>query len=201
MKTRAPRAAADAGERGNTVRFASIVSAAGQPEIYLPLLEPKHDRAFMKAVKEQRVLTVKQEPTSTRADFAVVGFDEGRHVTYLLFPRSLKEFANARIVGIHYGDIKGAAVPRGRITQPRNSARQPATPKARRVAAKKPAPPKPPPAPKQFHVRVRIRTTNEEEFTVSALTQSEAKQKAEALARDRVKDAGKIDVRALKAYG
>jgi hypothetical protein len=211
MKTRAAHATARAGNGAGTVRFASIVAAAGQPEIYLPLLDPKHDRAFMKAVKEARVLTVKQEPTSTRADFGVVGFDEGRHVTYLLFPRSLKKFADARIVGIHYDDIKGSVVSRGRITEPRHSARQRATPKARRVSVRKSAPPKPPkplkppkppkPAAKQFRVRVRIRTTNEEEFTVSALTQSEAKQKAEALAWDSIEDASKVTVRALQAYG
>ncbi len=73
------------GARGVTVktakqvRFASVVAVAGKPEVYLPLFDPKQDRAFMRALKENRVLSVRQEPTSTRADFGTVGFDEKVH--------------------------------------------------------------------------------------------------------------------------
>ena len=83
---------------GKTVRFGALVKNAGQPEVYLPLFDPKQDRAFMQAVKQQRVLSIRQEPASRRTDFGVVGFDERNHTTYLVFPKPLKQFANARVI-------------------------------------------------------------------------------------------------------
>jgi hypothetical protein len=114
-------------EPAKNVRFASVVAQAGQPEVYLPLSDPKHDRAFMRAVKEHRVLSVKQEPTSTRKDFGVVGFDEARHNTYLVFEKPLTKFLDARIVGIKYDVVSASPVSASQGTRP------PKLPKSRAV--------------------------------------------------------------------
>ena len=84
------------------VRFSSLVEKGGKPTVYLPLSEPTKDPAFMRAVNEQRVLTIKQEPTSTHKDFGIVGFLKEKFVTYLVFPKTLRPFTDQRIVGIKY---------------------------------------------------------------------------------------------------
>lgn len=69
-----------------TVRFSAVVQASGKPEVYLPLADPKHDRGFMRAVRQHRVMSLKQEPTATKKDFSIVGFVEEKYVSYLIFP-------------------------------------------------------------------------------------------------------------------
>ena len=44
-----------------TARFASVVAAAGKPEVYLPLFDPTKDRSFMRAVREKRAPMVTGE--------------------------------------------------------------------------------------------------------------------------------------------
>ncbi|HMJ64629.1 MAG TPA: hypothetical protein VK615_04695, partial [Candidatus Binatia bacterium] len=56
----------------------------------------------MRAVKEERVVTIKQEPTSKHKDFGIVGFLKERYVTYLIFPKSLRPFSGQRVIGINY---------------------------------------------------------------------------------------------------
>ena len=179
-------------EPGKKVRFASVVSHAGQPEVYLPLSDPKHDRAFMRAVKEHRVLSVKQEPTAKRKDFGVVGFDEGRHNTYLVFRKPLTKFLDARIVGIKYDVVSASPVSASRGVRP------PKLPQSRPVKSStfkpKSAPaPEPPkrvePKPKEFRVRVRITIVTEKDVTVKAFTKAEAKAEAEVNAEDTPSDA------------
>ena len=58
------------GRSAKSVRFTAVIATAGKPKVYLPLFDPKKDRAFMRAVKENRVLSIRQEPTSKRTDFA-----------------------------------------------------------------------------------------------------------------------------------
>jgi hypothetical protein len=161
-----------------TVRFSAVVQASGQPEVYLPLADPKHDRNFMRAVREQRVLSLKQEPTGTKKDFGTVGFLAEKYVSYLIFPKPLTAFADKRIVGIKYDTVQDAD-----ITAPKAAARplkrsvKPATPK-----------PKPRPRPKRFTATVRITSTNEVKVTVKALDEDEARKKAEQEAHKKVRD-------------
>ena len=180
-----------------TVRFASVVATAGKPEVYLPLFDPKQDRAFMRAVKEHRVLSLRQEPTSKHTDFGVVGFDERhKHTTLLVFPKPLTKFLDARIVGIKY-DVVGesrvaaSAAPRGlKIAKP--PVAKPSRPAApakraelRREPEKRPEtkrlePPKRvEPQPKEYRVRLRITSVTEKDVTVKAMNKAEAKKAAE----------------------
>src|SRR5688572_20763918 len=93
-----------------TVRFSELVKAAGQPEVYLPLADPKQDRNFMRAAREQRVVSIKQEPTGTKKDFGTIGFLAEKYLTYLIFPKPLTTFADKRIVGIKYDTLNQASV-------------------------------------------------------------------------------------------
>jgi hypothetical protein len=95
---------------GKAVRFAALIKAFGQPSVYLPLVAPREDKEFMRAVKERRVLTIHQEPTSTRKDAGTVGFLEEKFVTYLVLSKSLKDFDGARVVGIKYDVLEAASV-------------------------------------------------------------------------------------------
>ena len=155
-----------------TVRFSELVKAAGLPEVYLPLTDPRHDREFMRAVRSDRVLSLKQEPTGTRKDFGTVGFLEEKFVSCLVFPRSLAKFKNRRVVGIKYDQIRKSAPG------------TPATARRDRSIRPKP-PPKPKPRPKRFNATVRLIRTSEVRVTVRAFSESDARQKAEAEARRR----------------
>jgi hypothetical protein len=164
------------------VRFSTLVAKAGKPTVYLPLGEPSRDRKFTQAVKEQRVLTIKQEPTSKQKDFGVVGFLKDRFVTYLIFARSLKKFANARVVGIKYDVVEEAGVSTGRSTA---------------KPAKAVKSPKPRPQPQPFVVRVRVTATADKEITVQAVTEREAKSLAEKEAEEADCSAAHVQTRVL----
>ena len=161
----------------DTVRFSELVKAAGKPEVYLPLADPKHDREFMRAVREQRVLSLKQEPTGTKKDFGTIGFLAEKHVSYLVFPKTLTAFDGRRVVGIKYDLLQEAevAVPRSVPAAPKRSVK-PAVPK-----------PKPKPRPKRFTAVVRITSANEVKVTVKALDEKQARGKAEEEARKRIR--------------
>jgi hypothetical protein len=85
-----------------SARFASVVEDAGAPEPYTPWREPRKDREFQKALREERVMTVLQEPASNKADVALVGYLKKEHALYMVFPKSLEKFKDRRIVGLNY---------------------------------------------------------------------------------------------------
>lgn len=88
-----------------TARFRDIVAKSGRPEIVTLWQEPKKNPAFQRALREQRVMSVHQTVTGTKKDFGEVDYIAGTNITYLVFPKSLKEFAGRRIVGIDYSLI------------------------------------------------------------------------------------------------
>ena len=90
------------------VRFSKIVETGGKPEAYLPFSDPEKDPAFMRAAKEGRVVTIKQEPTAKHKDFGIVGYIKEKFATYLIFPESLKAFSGQRVIGIDYGVLQSA---------------------------------------------------------------------------------------------
>ncbi|MDZ4286820.1 MAG: hypothetical protein U0984_02615 [Prosthecobacter sp.] len=85
-----------------TVRFQSIIAAAGKPRQHLLLSEPAKDRALQKALKEQRVMTVHQSTVGTKADYGTVGLDAKSHGQILIFLHSLESFAGKRIIAVNY---------------------------------------------------------------------------------------------------
>ena len=86
---------------GKTRRFGDLVRESGRPEVVTLWTEPKKDRAFSKAIRENRVLTVESDPTSKRKDFGRIGFHQVHGGIYLVFPKALPK-TESRIVGINY---------------------------------------------------------------------------------------------------
>lgn len=102
------------------VRFAQVVEKSGAPEPYLVLMDPKKDRTLRVAVKAQRVMTVMQETVGAKADRGEVGFHPGPHRQFLVFPKSLRAFANRAVIGIKYELLSSTDVPKSkRASSPR----------------------------------------------------------------------------------
>ncbi len=89
-----------------TFRFAELVEKAGAPEVYTLWVEPKADRKLQSLRKNYRILTVQQTDAGT--DFGVADFCERKGARYLSFPKSIKRFADARIVGINWALVKAS---------------------------------------------------------------------------------------------
>jgi hypothetical protein len=87
-----------------TARFSQVVEKCGEPEVYTLWQKPASDRHFQLQIKNNRVMTIQKSQSGT--DFGIASFKEGKGTTYLLFPKSLKRFADKRIVGIDWSLIR-----------------------------------------------------------------------------------------------
>ena len=85
-----------------TVRFTNVVQQSGAPEVYLLLTDPEKDAHFQQALRAHRLMTIQHAATGSKTDFGTVGYDPKVRGEILVFPRSLRSFADARIVGINY---------------------------------------------------------------------------------------------------
>src|SRR3954452_15153369 len=83
-------------------RFRDLVAVSGKPEVVTLWASPRKDQAFVNAIKENRVLTVVQEPGSKKKDFGIVGYHKQPYAAYLVFPKPLEPERNSKIVGINY---------------------------------------------------------------------------------------------------
>ena len=81
-----------------TARFSQVIEKCGNPQVYTLWQKPSADRHLQSQIKSNRVMTVQKSESGT--DFGIVGFKERKGATYLVFPKSLKRFADKRIVGI-----------------------------------------------------------------------------------------------------
>src|ERR1041385_729850 len=88
-----------------SIRFNELVKTAGHPEPKLLWSDPRRDRQFMKAVSQNRVLTVIQGPASKKKDFGEIGFHQQPRAAYFVFPKSLPA-REGRVVGIKYDLIE-----------------------------------------------------------------------------------------------
>jgi len=88
-----------------TVRFTEAVEKCGEPKSYTLWQEPKKDRRLQAQIRQHRIMTIARTESGT--EFGMVGFLERRGALYLEFPKSLKRFANRRIVGIKWELVKG----------------------------------------------------------------------------------------------
>jgi hypothetical protein len=150
------------------IRFKDLVKAAGKPTIISLWTDPRRDRPFMKAVKENRVLTLVQEPASKKKDFGRVGFHQNQHASYLVFPEPLPANRDSRVIGINYDLVKQA-----RVRDPiRWKDLQPRLPKAKRPSTRK-----------TFQVIIRRTARIETSVTVPARTEAAAREKAVQSAR------------------
>ena len=87
-----------------TARFSKVVEKCGKPQVYTLWQKPTADRRFQSQMKKNRVMTVlKSEPGT---DFGIVSLKESKEARYLIFPKSLKRFADKRIVGIDWALVR-----------------------------------------------------------------------------------------------
>jgi hypothetical protein len=88
------------------IRFAQLVKTSGKPSTITLWTKPKDNAVLMKAVRENRVLTVFQKPTGTQKDYGQIGFFEQPFSLYLIFPKPLPKPNQARIIGIKYDALE-----------------------------------------------------------------------------------------------
>jgi len=88
-----------------TVRFTQVVEAAGRPVPVTLWTEPEKDKAFSKAMREHRVLTVIQRNAGSKTDYGLVGFFKEPLATYMVFPKKLAYPAETKVVGIKYDQL------------------------------------------------------------------------------------------------
>jgi hypothetical protein len=160
----------------DTVRFTELLKHGGKPQVYLPFTDPRADRNFQKLVRAHRVLTIKQTPTGTQKDHGTIGALFEKYVTYLIFPKSLEQYAERRVVGIRYDQLKGTPSVLPPVT-PQVAKSSAAGPRAQK--AKVMTKPKPIPEVKVFDVQLRLTATKNVNVRVSASTLRKAR--AEAL--------------------
>lgn len=86
-----------------TTRFSQIVEKCGKPNVYILWQKPAADRHFQTQLKNNRVMTVQKSESGT--DFGIVGFKQRKGARYLVFPRSLKQFADKRVIGIDWAVV------------------------------------------------------------------------------------------------
>ena len=91
-----------------TARFATVVAKCGKPQPHLAWVALEQDRELKSAVAANRVMTVHQIARGGKKDFGTVGFSPGPPTQLLIFPKSLKRFADERIVAINY-DLRANA--------------------------------------------------------------------------------------------
>ena len=87
-----------------TARFSQIIQKCGKPQVYTLWQKPPADRHLQSQVKKARVMTILKSESGI--DFGIVGFKESREARYLIFPKSLKRFAEKRIIGIDWALVQ-----------------------------------------------------------------------------------------------
>jgi hypothetical protein len=163
------------------IRFQELVKTSGTPTIVSLWTDPAEDRPFMKAVKEQRVLTVIQEPASKRKDFGRTGFHRGPHASYLVFPKPLPP--DSRVIGIKYDliqqpDVSDPVSAKDLKPAPRKAKPKPPAHKETEIAGPPPSKAKAKPVAKMFNVLVRRTAMTESVITVTARNETDARRRA-----------------------
>jgi hypothetical protein len=87
-----------------TSRFSQIVEMCGKPQVYTVWQKPSADHHLQAQIKKTRVMTILKSDSGT--DFGIVGFKESKEARYLIFPKSLKRFAEKRIIGIDWALVQ-----------------------------------------------------------------------------------------------
>jgi hypothetical protein len=90
--------------RVKTVRFSQVVEGCGKPQAYTLWQKPATDRHLQTQVKQNRVMTILKSESGT--DFGIIGLKESKQARCLIFPKSLKAFADNRIIGINWAQVR-----------------------------------------------------------------------------------------------
>jgi hypothetical protein len=141
------------------------VQKSGKPEVATLWTKPEEDKAFMDAVKHNRVLTVAQRLKSNKKDVGEVGFHPQPLAAYLVFPRRTAEKDGIRVVGIHYELLQPGPV---------NKEEKPKIAKAKALA---------PATPKETGFQTTVSRTVKQEFIYDIKSSNAAGAKKAALDR------------------
>jgi hypothetical protein len=87
-----------------TARFSQIIENCGKPQVYTLWEKPSADRHLQSQIKRTRLMTILKSASGT--DFGIVGFKESKEARYLIFSKSLKRFAEKRIIGIDWALVR-----------------------------------------------------------------------------------------------
>jgi hypothetical protein len=87
-----------------TARFTQVIERCGKPQVYTLWQKPSTDRNLQSQLKNNRVMTILKSQSGT--DFGIVGLKESKDARYLTFPKSLKRFADERIIGIDWALVR-----------------------------------------------------------------------------------------------
>ena len=87
-----------------TARFSQVVENCGKPQVYTLWQKPSADRHLQAQIKKNRVMTILKSDSGT--DFGIIGLRENKEARYLILPKSLKRFAEKRIVGIDWSLVR-----------------------------------------------------------------------------------------------
>lgn len=189
-----------------TVRFAQVVQEVGNPQPYTLWESPEKDPQFSQAMRENRLMTVLQEPVGHKKDYGLVGYHKTANASYLIFPGSLSKFEGKKIIGVKY-ELLGEPKPLGPALKPKpveksvgpgvpaepSSPGEPVGPIVQSSRQAKAT--KPPPFPKKFMVTLVVSAETEVQQEVEAETQREAKKLAAQKVRDTQPDFSKAKIR------
>ncbi len=87
-----------------TARFSRVVEKCGKPQVYTLWQKPSSDRHFQAQIRKNRLMTILKSETGT--DFGIIRLKESREARYLIFPKSLKRFAEKRIIGVDWALVR-----------------------------------------------------------------------------------------------
>jgi hypothetical protein len=93
-----------------TVRFTRVVERSGKPHVHTLWVAPEKDAELQRALEAHRVMAVEPAGTAGKTDLGVVGFAAREHqgAQILIFPKSLKPFEGARVVGVKFDSARSA---------------------------------------------------------------------------------------------
>jgi hypothetical protein len=111
----------------STIRFSKVVEAAGKPVVHVLWVDPEKDPILKKAIAAEKVMTVRQGLPNGKADYGTVGFQKGVSGQILIFPGSLKRFADTRVTGVKYDLLEWPTIPKSqqvnKVVPPKRSAK------------------------------------------------------------------------------
>ncbi|MBA3607370.1 MAG: hypothetical protein H0W43_02470 [Chthoniobacterales bacterium] len=88
-----------------STRFSMVVEACGgPPQVYTLWQAPEKDRALQAQIRQNRLMSILRSESGT--EFGSVGLAQRQGAIHLVFPKSLKRFADQRIVGIKWELVK-----------------------------------------------------------------------------------------------
>jgi len=171
-----------------TVRFSDLVKHFGPAHQVTLWSDPKSDKSFMRAIEENRVITITLHNVGPRKDFGVVGFDPKPSATYVVFTKPLSAMNGTKVVGVKYDLLEEAPVkdpvsvsqlrPPAKVRPPTSETEKPG-PEANDTEKKVITFPEPKP-PQKFKFKVTIGVTTKSQVVkeIEASNAKEARAKA-----------------------